>query len=164
MDVQDNIISSKLIKKIGPFSEHDIRIFGEFISFFGKEDLLDLIYIFKFFLSTFRFLKDEGQDLQLFQSIRNDDNKDVIIQQQEAFINKYRITRMDKLLISKIVEGVPLKCFDEEIGISESNANKKIRRLWHRLGLENREQLVFIAGWMRLINFEFDCLRNKSVK
>jgi len=158
MDAKGNINTSKHIKEIGSLSEYEIFTFKMFIKHFRQEDLADLIHIFKFLLSAFRSLKGEGEELQPFPSIIGDSNKDVFMEQQEAFINRYQITKMDKLLITKIVEGVPLKRFDDEIGISNSNANKKIRRLWHRLGLENREQLIFVAGWMRLISFELQCL------
>ncbi|MFC1814052.1 hypothetical protein ACFL03_15315 [Thermodesulfobacteriota bacterium] len=159
MDDQDDIDTSKALKEISSFSKDEIMNYQEFIKHFGQEDLTDLIYIFKLLLSDFRLLKSEGKELRPFQSIRGDSNKDVFMEQQEAFINRYRITKMDKLLIAKIIEGIPLKSFEDKIGISASNANKKIRRLWHRLGLKNREQLIFVAGWMRLISFELQCLQ-----
>lgn len=81
-----------------------------------------------------------------------------LIQQRESFVKKYKIVERDKLIITKIIEGKALKEFKEELNISQSNANKKIRALWQRLGLENREQLIFIAGWMRLISPDLPCL------
>lgn len=98
------------------------------------------------------------KDIYSFLSNRKESSINNIQKQKEAFIDKYRITRMDELLLSKIIDGVPLKCFKDEMNISASNANKKIRRLWQRLGLENREQLLFVSGWMRLINFKTECL------
>jgi len=162
MDAQESKNIFKLLREIYSFSEHEIGKFKEFIRCFEQEDLTDLIHIFKLLLSAFRILKSEGEELQPFLSIREDSKKDVFMEHQEAFINRYRITKMDKLLIAKIVEGVSLKQFDDAIGISGSNANKKIRRLWHRLGLENREQLIFVAGWMRLISFELQCFQYES--
>lgn len=77
---------------------------------------------------------------------------------RESFTQKYKIRERDKLIITKIIEGIPLKKFKDELGISQSNANKKIRALWQRLGLKNREQLIFVAGWMRLISTDLACL------
>ncbi len=82
--------------------------------------------------------------------------------QKESFINKFNITEKDKLLLEKILEGIPLKCFKEEVDMSPSNANKKIRRLWQRLGLENRQQMIFVAGWMRLVSPELECLKSEE--
>jgi len=80
----------------------------------------------------------------------------------ESFITKYKIRESEKFLMAKIIEGIPLKQFREVMGISPSNANKKIRALWQRLGLENREQLIFVAGWMRLISPKIACLNSKE--
>jgi len=88
-----------------------------------------------------------------------DNNREAFEKEKDALINRYLITEMDKLLLSKIIEGVPLKYFKDEMGISDSNANKKIRRLWQRLELKNREQLIFVAGWMLLISFELECIK-----
>lgn len=87
-----------------------------------------------------------------------DQKRDLSREQTELFINKYKIRESDKQLIAKIIEGISLKEFKKELNISQSNANKKIRALWQRLGLENREQLIFIAGWMRLISPNLSCL------
>jgi hypothetical protein len=81
----------------------------------------------------------------------------------EVLITKYKIRESDKLLIEKLVEGISLKEFEKELNISQSNANKKIRALWQRLGLKNREQLIFIAGWMRLISPDLACLKEEEV-
>ena len=80
----------------------------------------------------------------------------------ESFIERFKITDRDRMLISKVIEGITLKEFKEEAGISASNANKRIRALWERLGLENREQLIFVAGWMRLIETDLRCLGVKE--
>ena len=82
----------------------------------------------------------------------------------ESFIERFKITDRDRLLISKVIEGIPLKQFKDETGISASNANKRIRALWERLGLENRAQLIFAAGWMRLIETDLSCLGVKEQK
>lgn len=90
-----------------------------------------------------------------------DKTKKSLQDQKDYFIRRYKITETDILLITKIVEGVRLKQFKDEINISHSTANKKIRKLWKRLGLENREQLIFVAGWLRLISPEFECLKTE---
>lgn len=84
-------------------------------------------------------------------------------EQREYFIEKFKITDYDVLLIKKIVEKLPLKLFKDELGISPSKAFKDIKRLWKKLGLVNREQLIFVAGWMRLISPQLKCLKRKRL-
>ena len=85
-------------------------------------------------------------------------NKDDLYRDRDSFATKYKIQERDRLLVAKIIEGVPLKKFKDEINISSSNANKRIRALWQKLGLENREQLIFVFGRMRLIDMDLECL------
>jgi len=85
-------------------------------------------------------------------------NKDDLHSERDSFLAKYKIQERDKLLVAKIIEGVPLKQFKDEINISSSNANKRIRALWKKLGLENREQLIFVFGRKRLIHMDLECL------
>ena len=85
-------------------------------------------------------------------------NKDDLHRDRDSFAKKYKIQERDKLLVAKIIEGVPLKQFKDEINISSSNANKRIRALWQKLGLENREQLIYVFGRKRLIDMDLECL------
>jgi DNA-binding CsgD family transcriptional regulator len=93
------------------------------------------------------------------QAIKIDYVRDTLQEQIDVFNSKFHIKENEKHILMKVIQGVPLKCFKDETGISGSSANKKIRRLWKRLGLENREQLIFVAGWMRLISPELECLQ-----
>lgn len=81
-----------------------------------------------------------------------------ISDQRSQFIRKYRIKRTEMMLLKHVIEGFTLKKAKEMLGISSSTANKKIRNLWLKLGLKNREQLIFVAGWMRLFSFDLECL------
>ncbi len=106
---------------------------------------------------NFEVLTDK---LRSSPQIRKDKKEDVLQEDKEVFIKRFKITEEDKVLLTKILEGVPLKLFEDETGICQSTANKKIRRLWGKLGLESREQLIFTAGWMRIISPELECLNS----
>ena len=93
-------------------------------------------------------------------SIKGDIMKDIFQKQKEAFINKYQIKKEDEVLLAEILKGTPLKLFEDEININHSTANKKIRRLWERLGLKNRAQLLYVAGRMKLVCYEPECIRS----
>jgi hypothetical protein len=103
-----------------------------------------------------------GSDWVLRQTRRTGRSQVFFEQQKESFINKFKITEKDELLLTKVLEDVPLKRFPEEAGISSSSANKSIRRLWERLGLDCREQLLFVAGWMRLLSPGYECLKHEN--
>ena len=69
-----------------------------------------------------------------------------------AFSQAYGITELDRQIVIALLEGCALKHFPSRLGMSSSAANKRIRQLWQRLGLSNREQLLFVFGWMRLVS------------
>ena len=104
-------------------------------------------------------IKNSDSSLLLKKLYSFPDIQKAIGGKRESFIVKNRISEQDLLLLTKIVDGIPLKCFEEEASLSPSTANKKIRRLTHRLGLKKRTQLIFVAGWMRLISPELECLK-----
>ena len=84
----------------------------ELMSCLRKEDIADLIRIFKFLLWSLRYFKGEDGELKSLQPIRRNRNERTFKDQQKALTDKYRITETDKLLLMKIIEGVPLKCFE----------------------------------------------------
>jgi DNA-binding CsgD family transcriptional regulator len=91
-------------------------------------------------------------------SISKGKGSQVLLRQREALLKKYGISDKEKSLIKNLCKGLPLKNFQDVMNISPSNANKMTRALTRRLGLENREQLVFVAGWTRLISLKLPCL------
>ena len=91
--------------------------------------------------------------------VTRDIMKDIFQKQKEAFLKKYQINQEDEILLAEIIKGPPLKLFEDEVNINHSTANKKIRRLWERLGLENRAQLLYVAGRIKLLPYEPECLR-----
>jgi hypothetical protein len=84
------------------------------------------------------------------QPVPGDRRKDDLREQTKLFVETYRIDE---------IKGTTLKEFPTKLKLSKSNANKKIRALWQHLGLENREQLMFVAGWTRIISPNLECLK-----
>ena len=97
-------------------------------------------------------------DKVLSQLTTCDRKNDNLHEETKSFVEKYKIKENEWLLVAEIFKGTALKEFPEKLKISKSNANKKIRALWQRLGLENREQLMFVAGWKRIISPDLACL------
>jgi hypothetical protein len=87
-----------------------------------------------------------------------DNMKDIFQNQKEAFLNKYQIKKEDEVLLAEVLKGTPLKLFEDEVKIHPCTA-KKIRRLWERMGLKNRAQLLYVAGRIKLLPYEPECLR-----
>ena len=108
-------------------------------------------------LSDFRSLFEKA-----FSAFTMDEGEGFLRKQRDLFIAKYKIKEKDIELITNICKGVLLKQYEAEMKISSSNANKKIRAIIKRLELENREQLVFAAGWLHLITLDLACLNIKK--
>jgi hypothetical protein len=84
--------------------------------------------------------------------------------QRKRFINRNEITEEDKFLLTLLLEGVPLKQFEDAANLKFSTARRKIKGLCDRLGVKNRAQLLYVTGRMELIPFEAECLRFEEVE
>jgi DNA-binding NarL/FixJ family response regulator len=111
----------------------------------AKSSLLDLKSFFEKAFSAFTM--DEGEGF--------------LSRQRDMFVAKYKIKERDMQLITNICKGYSFKEFPDVMGISSSNANKKLRALIKRLEIEHREELAFTAGWFRLIPLDLPCLNIK---
>jgi DNA-binding CsgD family transcriptional regulator len=83
-------------------------------------------------------------------------------EQGKTFLKENRIAEKDIRIVEKIISGVPLREFRNQLEISSSTGNKRIRRLCERLGLRNREQLIFVFGYLHLISLDLNCLRTEE--
>ena len=77
----------------------------------------------------------------------------------KAFLKEHKIAEKDMRIVAKVILGVPLREFPNQLGISSSTVNKRIRQLCERLGLRNREQLIYVFGYLHLISLDLKCLR-----
>jgi DNA-binding NarL/FixJ family response regulator len=111
----------------------------------AKSSLLDLRSLFEKAFSAFTM--DEGEGF--------------LRRQRDMFVAKHKIKEKDIELITNICKGYSFKEFPDVMGISSSNANKKLRAIIKRLEIEHREELAFTAGWFRLIQLDLPCLNIK---
>lgn len=81
---------------------------------------------------------------------------------RKAFIDKYRITERELLVLQELAKGTRLKQFADAIGLGFSNTRRIIEKLCKRLDLESREQLLYVAGVMQLADFNPACLSNNG--
>jgi DNA-binding NarL/FixJ family response regulator len=119
--------------------------FGSF-AILDKSSLLDFSLLFKKAFSAFTM--DEGEGF--------------LSKQRDLFVARYNIKEKDIELITNICKGYSFKQIEDVMGISQSNANKKLRAIIKRLELTDREQLTFAAGWFRLFQLDFPCLKLKK--
>lgn len=82
--------------------------------------------------------------------------------EKNEFRRQFNIIPDDKKIISEILNGTALKNFNKPCGLNQSRANNVIREIREKLDLKNREQLVFVFGWMRLIDPDYSCLRKQE--
>ncbi len=80
--------------------------------------------------------------------------------ERREFLTQYRIEEEHREIVTAIVRGTTLENLRDEVGVPGSTANKILRRLWERLGLENREELIFVFGWLRLISPDLECINS----
>jgi len=142
------ISAAELLEKLSQVNTSEIADLFHLalmLQMFSQAGLLDIAEVFKKGLS---------------QNSSGHREKHHMYKRGEFFAKRYRIGDREKQIITKMIEGKAMKEFKRELNMSESNANKKIRALWKRLGLENRMQLVFVAGWMRLVKFDLGCLES----
>ncbi len=109
------------------------------------QDLLKLIKVLTPLLSSSAFKVNVEQN-----------NKEM---SKEDFIRNNAITDHQIKAVTELIKGTPLNGFSHSIGISESAANKLIRKLWTKLGLKNHRQLIYIFGKLDLLEWEFECLK-----
>jgi hypothetical protein len=83
---------------------------------------------------------------------------------QEKFKMNFSISVVDLDIIEGLLKGDPVNKIAWDVGISESWATKRIPNFWKRLGLTNRNQLIYVLGWMRLIPVHLDCLEEFDEK
>jgi DNA-binding NarL/FixJ family response regulator len=111
-----------------------------------KSSLLDLKSLFERAFSAFTMDNGEG----------------FLRKQRDLFVARYNLQEKDIQLITNICKGYSFKQIEGVMGISQSNANKKLRTIIKRLELTDREQLTFAAGWFRLFQLDLPCLKLKK--
>ena len=85
-----------------------------------------------------------------------------LVNQGKSVAEKLNISEKDLRIVTKIIEGVPLRAFPGQMELSSSTVNKRIMRLCERLGLRNREQLIYVLAYLHLISLDLKCLRTEE--
>jgi len=82
--------------------------------------------------------------------------------EKKEFMEEFGITEDDKKIVSAILNGATFNTLHKEAHISGSTANKRLTELCDILFLENRTQLYFLFGWMRLVELNLPCFDEKQ--
>jgi len=82
-----------------------------------------------------------------------------LVAQGNSVVEKLNISEQDIRIVAKIILGMPLRESQNQLELAPSTVNKRIMRLCERLGLRNREQLIYVLAYLHLISLDLKCLR-----